>query len=167
MNFMGTNLPCKSKHIFHGNILRRSCWSKHHAYIKPIKLLYYHVVLNYLTVENSIEVIHLLEQSMNFPSEMPCSNLACVFDSLNKDGNVWVSSSMDRDFTHGQAVHLHTSISQCIRNIREELPTTPSTHIVLLDEEVEESGMKEWSCTWEKGRCCFNFIFVSYHPNLC
>lgn len=51
-------------------------------------LLPYHVILNYLTAESSVELIHLFEQSVSFPNEVPCSNLAGRFDSLNKDGNM-------------------------------------------------------------------------------
>lgn len=51
-------------------------------------LLHYPVIFNFLSAESNVELIHLFEQSMNFLNEMPCSNLGCGFDYLNKDGNV-------------------------------------------------------------------------------
>lgn len=111
------------------NTLRRLWWSKHHDYIKSLLAL--HGIFNYLITEGSVELLHLFEQSMNFPNEMPWSNLTCVFLSLNKD--VWVSSYLDQIlilFTFRLLACRYTSMYwEQQRGINHY----PSTHLVLFD----------------------------------
>jgi len=69
-------------------------------------LLRYHVIFNYITAETCVELIHLFEQSMDFPNEMPCFSLACGFDALSKDCLRRFLYGPDIDFTHDLAVGL-------------------------------------------------------------